>query len=204
MSRPDASIDPRILESAKNEFLTYGYEKASTNRICKNACVTSGALYKRFAGKDELFCSLISDLMSLIAERTTHVAEHYETAKKTRSADDFSAAMEYEKRCYIELLFEYYEKCTLFFCKSDGSSVERMLSAMMKKKTEVTAAFLQSIAKKTVDTNAIQILMSTQFYFYRQLLDSGMEKDAAVACMETVEKYNEAGWRRIFEDLEVG
>ena len=204
MSKPDTSIDPRILKSAKNEFLAHGYEKASTNIICKNAGVTSGALYKRFAGKDELFCSLIADLLKLISERSAPVAEHYYDVLKTRSADDFSAAMEFEKKSYIELLFNYSEECTLFFCKSDGSSIEKMLKDMMKKRTEVTVEFLQSIAKKPVDASAIRILMSTQFYFYRQLLEAGLDKDAAVACMETVEKYNEAGWRRIFEELEIG
>ena len=42
MSKPDKSIDPKILEAAKKEFLEKGYEKASTNVICKNAGVTWG------------------------------------------------------------------------------------------------------------------------------------------------------------------
>ena len=48
MSKPDKSIDPKILEAAKKEFLEKGYEKASTNVICKNAGVTWGALQKRY------------------------------------------------------------------------------------------------------------------------------------------------------------
>ena len=61
MSRSDKSIDPRILEAAMAEFLEKGYEKASTNVICKNAGVTWGALQKRYSGKNELFCALVSD-----------------------------------------------------------------------------------------------------------------------------------------------
>ena len=60
MSKPDKSIDPKILEAAKKEFLEKGYEKASTNVICKNAGVTWGALQKRYEGKDALFCALVS------------------------------------------------------------------------------------------------------------------------------------------------
>ena len=61
MSKSDKSIDPRILEAAMAEFLEKGYEKASTNVICKNAGVTWGALQKRYSGKDALFCALVSD-----------------------------------------------------------------------------------------------------------------------------------------------
>ena len=59
MSVADRSIDPRIMESAKEEFLQKGFLDASLQVICKNAGVTTGALYKRFKGKEELFCALV-------------------------------------------------------------------------------------------------------------------------------------------------
>ena len=47
MSKPDKSIDPRILKSAKEEFLSQGYEKASLKTICANAKVTNAIKVKR-------------------------------------------------------------------------------------------------------------------------------------------------------------
>ena len=61
MSKPDRSIDPRIMESAKKEFLSNGFEKASLKTICEDAGVTTGALYKRYKGKEELFCAVVED-----------------------------------------------------------------------------------------------------------------------------------------------
>ena len=60
MSKPDKTLDPKILDAAKKEFLEKGYEKASTNAICKSAGVTWGALQKRYSGKDALFCVLVA------------------------------------------------------------------------------------------------------------------------------------------------
>ena len=54
MAVADRSIDPRILESARTEFLASGFEKASLKTICEGAGVTTGALYKRYKGKEEL------------------------------------------------------------------------------------------------------------------------------------------------------
>ena len=59
MAKPDKSIDPRILKSAKEEFLKNGFEKASLKIICANADVTTGALYKRYKGKEELFGAVV-------------------------------------------------------------------------------------------------------------------------------------------------
>ena len=50
MAVPDHSIDPRIFESARKEFLENGFEKASLKAICEGAGVTTGALYKRYKG----------------------------------------------------------------------------------------------------------------------------------------------------------
>lgn len=59
MSVPDRSLDPKILESARKEFLENGFEKASLKDICEGAGVTTGALYKRYKGKEDLFAAVV-------------------------------------------------------------------------------------------------------------------------------------------------
>nr|MCR4557858.1 TetR/AcrR family transcriptional regulator [Saccharofermentans sp.] len=61
MSVRDTSIDPRLLRSAREEFLRHGFLKADLKTICDNAGVTTGAVYKRYKGKEELFCAVVKD-----------------------------------------------------------------------------------------------------------------------------------------------
>ena len=61
MSVRDTSIDPRLLKSAREEFMTNGFIKADLKRICENAGVTTGAVYKRYKGKEELFQAVVKD-----------------------------------------------------------------------------------------------------------------------------------------------
>ena len=42
MAVADHSIDPRILESARKEFVKHGFEKSSLKAICDGAGVTRG------------------------------------------------------------------------------------------------------------------------------------------------------------------
>lgn len=59
----DTSIDPRLLESARKEFMEKGFLKAELKTICDNAGVTTGAVYKRYKGimmKISLFLSFLA------------------------------------------------------------------------------------------------------------------------------------------------
>lgn len=62
MSTPDKSIDPRLLASAQEEFIKNGFLKAELKTICENADITTGAVYKRYKGKEDLFCAVVGDI----------------------------------------------------------------------------------------------------------------------------------------------
>ena len=64
LSKSDASIDPRILDSARREFLARGFEGASLQSICADAGVTTGALYKRYKGKADLFEAVVAPTLA--------------------------------------------------------------------------------------------------------------------------------------------
>ena len=55
MSVADRSIDPRIMESAKEEFLQKGFLDASLQVICKNAGVYDGRAVQAVQGKGRAF-----------------------------------------------------------------------------------------------------------------------------------------------------
>jgi len=71
-----------ILKNAKKEFLEFGFEKASMRSIAKKSGVTAGALYKHFAGKEEMFNALAEPvykkLLSLFDKYTDSVMDDIE------------------------------------------------------------------------------------------------------------------------------
>lgn len=58
----------KILESGKTNFLNDGYERANLRKICKNAGVTTGAFYRHFNDKEDLFVALVEPLANEILE----------------------------------------------------------------------------------------------------------------------------------------
>ena len=68
MAKQDKSIEPRILQAAKEEFLSKPYERVSLREICAKAGVTTGALYNRYKNKEELFDALTSETIDHLRE----------------------------------------------------------------------------------------------------------------------------------------
>ena len=61
MKVKDESINSKLLECAKAEFMEKGFADASMRTIAERAGVTTGMLYSRFADKDEMFCSIVGE-----------------------------------------------------------------------------------------------------------------------------------------------
>lgn len=68
MSVRDTSIDPKLLQSARAEFMKHGFIKADLKTICEKAGITTGAIYKRYKGKEELFCAVVKDTADTLDE----------------------------------------------------------------------------------------------------------------------------------------
>lgn len=102
-----------------------------------------------------------------------------------------------EERIYFQLLTGHYDDCTLFFCHSDGSSIETMLHELMDRKAEQTVEFFSHIYGKAPNADAIRLLIGSQFWYFRQLLDQHMEEGRMLTCLQAVLDFTNAGWRQL-------
>ena len=201
MAKKNHALDDKIIQAAKEEFLKYGFEKASLHEIAKKAGTTTGAIYTRYKGKDDLFFSLVKEIMDTSRTYATQMNEEYEQVRQTHDADAFIATIQQEFQLYQELLEDHYEACFLFYCRSQGSQLETMLKQMMDAKTQATVQFFQSISYTDLDLDGIGIIMMDQFHFFKAILEKGYDKEKTIRCMKVVEKYQEAGWKEIFETI---
>ena len=201
MANRDHSLDDGIVQAAYSEFLAYGFQKASLHKIAEKAGVTTGAIYTRYKNKDALFVSLLQDFFETMKTLFTPIAEEYEKARHSAQPEDILRAINAEERIYFQLLTGHYDDCTLFFCRSDGSSVETMLHELMDQKAEQTVEFFFQVYGKEPNADAIRLLMGAQFWYFRQLLNKHLEEDEMLACLQAVLNFTNAGWRQLCDSL---
>ena len=148
MSVPDKSIDPRLLASAEAEFLDKGFIKAELKTICENAGITTGAVYKRYKGKEDLFCAVVDD-----------IAEQLDLFLKKRSGLDFSGLsdkeiydswqMTYDSMLPLfSLLYQHRDTFTLLIDKAAGTRYENFNHEFVTKMSYAYEQFYAEAKKR--------------------------------------------------------
>lgn len=201
MANKDHSLDSGITQAAYEEFLIHGFQKASLHRIAEKAGVTTGAIYTRYRNKDALFTSLLQGLLAEMDGYFAPAAAEYERAGRLGTTEALLDAIDFEEHIYIKLLTEHYDECTLFFSRSDGSSVEAMLNTIMQSKTEQTVEFFRQVYGKAPNAVALRLLMGSQLWYFRQLLDERLEEEKMLDCLHTLLSFCNAGWRQLCDTL---
>lgn len=115
MALKDHSLDEKIVKAAFDEFMEFGFQKASIRKIADRAGVTAGAVYTRYNSKDALFCSLVDNFLSAVKNQSEPMGKMYYSIQRCGDVNALLEAIRKEEKIYLDILFEYYDECILFF-----------------------------------------------------------------------------------------
>ncbi len=148
MSKPDRSIDPRILTSAKKVFLTHGFQNASLKEICEDAGITTGALYKRYKGKEALFNAVVADTIEALdafVEQRCIV----ETASLSNDSLEMAWHMDEEGMLeYFQFLNKYRDGFILLLKCAEGTAYSNFQHDWVEKMTGKTYEYYLEAQKR--------------------------------------------------------
>ncbi len=148
MSVPDRSIDPRLLSAAKEEFLKKGYEAASLAAICKGAGVTTGALYKRYAGKEDLFSALVSGTVQDLEEYVSSIEKLDLKCFTDRELYDSCSFLPETNKQLLRFLYERREGFTLLIRCSAGTRYQNFHQAWTQKMNAIDYKYYQEARRR--------------------------------------------------------
>ena len=197
MPKDKSATNARILACMREEFLTYGYEKASLNRIAKQVGITTAGLYKHFHGKEDMFAFLVRDTLDDLKGLTEDSVD-----SMVRGASDYDPFGEAWSRNLVDFIFDHYEGMKLLICCSHGSRFEGFEEDVIQRETESNkqyAALLTKTGKQVKSLTDMQWhLLSTQYiHLLCEILRHDLNREEAYRHMEFVRTLLYPGWREI-------
>ena len=193
-----------LLQCAKKEFMEKGYSKASLRSICKEAGVTTGALYFFFQDKDDLFCSLVSDSMMRIMKL---IKEHQELEENEAKEEILSSNHDMEsERILVEVLVhEMYrnrDEMLLLVNGAQGSSLEnavdRIIDEMDAHNLHLARATCQELGIPMLEENLVHWMSHNQIDMFLYMLKHIETEEQALAFGRQAMTYPVTGWFALF------
>lgn len=192
----------KLIESAKKEFLEKGYMKASLRTICRNAGVTTGALYFFFQNKEDLLSAIAEGVLSeLIAMIQPHFSMEIATDSEAALIGDASEDVE-SAREIVHYLYQHYDVIQILLTKSQGSSYENIVDRFVDIFEQHYDKLIEKICLKTgaikPDKYIIHWMSHMQIDAFTHLLTHEADEEKALQHIEQVVSYLVAGWAGFF------
>lgn len=148
MSIADKTIEPKLLECAKEEFLSKPYEEVSLREICKKAGVTTGALYKRFSNKEALFEALVAPTLEVIKALCDNTESfNYEQLDKMGMKYVWDMSSQTHKNM-VNMMYDNYDGFRLLLCHSGGTQYANFIHNFVDDVSQRSMTFMREVYKR--------------------------------------------------------
>ena len=204
MALRDHTLDEKIADAARKEFLEKGYTGASLRKIAEKAGVTVGAIQTRYPSKDALFASLLRPLLEEIETAFQSIKADYYADAGADFLRGLKASMQQESETILHLIFAHYEEAVLLFRCSAGSSMEAYFDALVKQKCRESILFFAQAGYQGVDEDLLELLISVQFDSYRRIVGTCPDRQTAERSVQALMTYHYGGWAAFFDGIKQG
>ena len=204
--KQDKETRNKLLRSAREEFMEKGYLKASLRNICKNAGVTTGALYFFFQDKEDLFDAVTRETVNAISRI---IQSHFEeendiVASGVSLTPD---AMDHQKDFGVakELLHHMYlhrEEVMFILTKCQGTKLENIADVFIETAEKHYRKMADAMQKANpgciVDDKFIHWLSHEQIDVFIYAITHIEDEEEAMRFISQALVYMMAGWYGLF------
>lgn len=190
-----------LLEAGKKEFLAHGFQGASLRDIAASLGVTTGAIYRYYTDKAELFSALVE-------KPARELEERYRAAQKEFAdqplQDQLTELPEVsaENSWIMEFIYDNFDAFKLIVCCSAGTGYEHYLDTLVEIEANSGRALLERMEEAgqqihQIDDALIHIVSSALFNGIFETVRHDMPRDKAFVYLNDLKEFYSAGWFKL-------
>jgi AcrR family transcriptional regulator len=203
---PDpANTIEKILKSAGAEFLRNGYAGASLRRIAAAAGLTTGALYRHYAGKESLYRALVEPVYHEILGSLRKETDRYEALLDSKGLK----AMWEDAGRTVETLFRYVydhlDAVRLLVSASKQTVYGDFREQLIRTDVDLTARYLRAARKRgyklqKLSKEELYVIVLGQYSGFFEIVLRTNELKEALKYVNTYSIFCTGGWKKLLEE----
>ena len=190
-----------LLEAGKKEFLAHGFQGASLRDIAASLGVTTGAIYRYYTDKAELFSALVEKPARELEERYRAAQKEFADQPLQDQLTELPEVSD-ENSWIMEFIYDNFDAFKLIVCCSAGTGYEHYLDTLVEIEANSGRALLERLEEAgqqihQIDDALIHIVSSALFNGIFETVRHDMPRDKAFVYLNDLKEFYSAGWFKL-------
>ena len=200
MPKDKTASHVKVMAAAREEFLAYGFEKASMRRVGDRCDFTAAGLYRHCRDKEDLFDQLVSPAVERIhAWMNSHLSRYLIAVRDEGDLQWQDSWVDMMREVVYPHMDEYY---LLVTCAS-GTKYGSFLHDLTQTAQEQTLQYLpilreMGLAVRAISPMELHLLYSAYVTALFEPVIHRYTLDESMRCLETIEAFFLPGWKALF------
>ncbi|MBR4333341.1 MAG: TetR/AcrR family transcriptional regulator [Clostridia bacterium] len=200
MPRDKSASHVRVMAAASEEFLEYGFEKASMRRVGERCGLTAAGLYRHCRDKEDLFDQLVAPAVERIsAWMDAHLTKYLAAVQEEGNLQWQDSWVDMMR----EIVYPHMDDYHLLLTCSSGTKYENFLHDFTQTAQEQTFQYLpvlrdKGLAIRTISPMEMHLLFSAYVTALFEPVIHRYTLEESMRCLETVEAFFLPGWKVLF------
>lgn len=198
MRQETAGVTESLLDSARKEFLDYGFHGASLRHISADSGVSTNSIYTRFKDKAGLFSAVVKPVADGLMDM---YLGSISAAADSGDADKAESYGEQGTDLVLKYIYANFDIFRLIFCCSAGTEYENYFDRLVEIEEKHYRIFVNqySTVETPVNDFFIHVMCSAGWRYIYEIVTHKLEYNEAVELMSHIQIFNQAGWRAVLE-----
>ena len=200
MPKDKTASHARVLAAAREEFLAYGFEKASMRRVGERCGLTAAGLYRHCRDKADLFDQLVSPAIERLQSwMDTHLTKYLTSVRDEGNLKWQDSWIDMMR----EVVYPHVDDYHLLLTCSSGTKYESFLHDLTQTAQEQTILYLpilrqKGLAIREISPMEMHLLFSAYVSALFEPVIHRYSPDESIRCLETIETFFLPGWKALF------
>ena len=133
----------RILECAKGEFLSKGFENAQVAEIAKLAKVTTGAIYQHFKNKEDLYDCIVSPICDGFISITNDRNKDFIDSLERDEFSIISEELSYITNDLLKYIYDNWKKFRILILNDKTKIYKTFFNTIVENETKMTQLMIE-------------------------------------------------------------
>lgn len=196
MRQETAGVTEALLESAKKEFLEYGFHNANLRRISADSGVSTNSIYTRFGDKAGLFSAVVKPaadgLMKIYLDSISGASECGSAETAVNMGGEGTEQV-------LKYIYDNFDAFRLIFCNSAGTEYEHYFDDLAEIEEKYYKSFVEQYAKsgRRISDFFIHVVCRSGWQYVYEVVSHGIPYEEAEEFMAHIREFCFAGWKNV-------